>query len=67
MWRIVELPSYPRGVYGIETNDRRAAENNEAILVYPCLTKANAELIVQAHNAAASQDTAGMAGAKDPS
>jgi hypothetical protein len=51
MWRIVELPNYPRGVYGIETNDPEAIKNNEEILVYPCLTKANAELIVQAHNA----------------
>lgn len=55
MWRIVELPSYPRRVYGIETNAPEAVENNEEILVYPCLTKANAELIVQAHNTAISR------------
>lgn len=49
-WRIVEVPMYPKGVYGIETDAPEAVENNEAIIVYPCLTRANAELIVQAHN-----------------
>ncbi|MDE5451358.1 hypothetical protein GWE18_00510 [Bradyrhizobium sp. CSA112] len=52
-WRIIQVPTYPRGLYGIETNDPDSVKNNEAILVYPCMTKANAELIVEAHNRAA--------------
>lgn len=55
MWRIIEVPIYPRGVYGIETDDSGAVERNESIIVYPCLTRANAELIVAAHNRAAAE------------
>lgn len=51
-WRIVESLAFKRGVFGIETLDTEAIENDEAAIVPPCLTRENAELIVRAHNAA---------------
>lgn len=49
-WRIVEVPNYPRGAFGIETNSPEAIEKNEEIILYPCLTREAAECIVRAHN-----------------
>jgi hypothetical protein len=49
-WRIIEVPTYPRGMFGIETNSTEAIEKNEEIILYPCLTRVAAERIVRAHN-----------------
>lgn len=49
-WRIVESLAFRRGNFGIETIDEEAAKVGDEVIVPPCLTRENAELIVKAHN-----------------